>query len=75
MNNEQSRLMNMQEVADIFRVSTRHIRRVIERGEFPQPIRLGVCIRWSRKTIDDWIASGCKGEKHDEEKEQSNGIH
>jgi predicted DNA-binding transcriptional regulator AlpA len=66
MNHEQSQLLNMQEVADIFRVSTRHLRLVLKRGEFPQPIRLGGCIRWSRKTIDDWIASGCKSERRDE---------
>jgi len=52
-------LMNDIETAAMFCISTRHMKRLVEKGEFPAPIRLGGCIRWSRKDIQEWIAGGC----------------
>jgi len=52
-------LMNDVATAAIFGISTRHMKRLIAKGEFPSPLRLGVCVRWSRKDIEEWIAGGC----------------
>lgn len=45
--------------------STRHIRRLVDSGRMPAPVRLGSLLRWRIETgdpmtgIDDWIAAGC----------------
>jgi excisionase family DNA binding protein len=45
--------------ADMLGVSTRHVRRLVDGGKCPPPVRLGGCVRWSRATVDAWIADGC----------------
>jgi hypothetical protein len=40
-------------------VSTRHLRRLVDTGKCPAPLRLGKCLRWSRVTAERWIADGC----------------
>jgi excisionase family DNA binding protein len=45
--------------AELLDVSTRHIRRLVDAGKCPQPVRLGKCIRWSRAAVERWIADGC----------------
>jgi prophage regulatory protein len=52
-------LMNDEATAAMFGISTRHMKRLVEKGEFPSPVRLGGCVRWSRKDIEEWIAGGC----------------
>ena len=45
--------------------STRHIRRLVDAGKAPQPLRLGKSLRWRVETGDpttgilDWIQAGC----------------
>jgi excisionase family DNA binding protein len=46
-------------VADMLGVSDRHVRRLVDAGKCPPPIRLGGCVRWSRATVGAWIADGC----------------
>lgn len=61
-------LLNVRETAQLFGVSHRHIRRLVERDEFPQPIKLGGCVRWTRRALNKWIEDGCpkvsKADKH-----------
>lgn len=45
--------------ADLLGVSTRHVRRLVDAGKCPQPVRLGGCVRWPRPTVEAWIADGC----------------
>jgi len=52
-------LMNLEITAAMFGISTRHMKRLVKKGEFPSPVRLGRCVRWSRKDIEEWIAGGC----------------
>jgi len=40
-------------------VSTRHLRRMVDAGKAPQPVRLGGCVRWNRETVAAWLAAGC----------------
>ena len=39
--------------------SSRHIRRLVDSGRIPRPIKLGALLRWIRADIDQWIAAGC----------------
>lgn len=39
------RMMTLAEVAEAMNVTQRHVYRLIAAGEFPQPIRVGRCVR------------------------------
>jgi predicted DNA-binding transcriptional regulator AlpA len=50
-------LLDTLAVARRLGVSVKHLRRLVDRDEFPPPVRLGKCCRWPRHVIDDWIHS------------------
>lgn len=52
-------MLDVQGFADLLDVSTRHIRRLVDAGKCPQPVRLGGCVRWPRPAVETWIADGC----------------
>lgn len=45
--------------AELLGVSSRHVRRLVDAGKAPQPVRLGGCVRWPRHVVDAWVADGC----------------
>ncbi len=52
-------LIDVEAFADLLGVSTRHVRRLVDAGKAPPPMRLGKCIRFSRAAVERWIADGC----------------
>jgi len=52
-------LIDIKKFAELLGVSTRHVRRLIDEGRCPQPLRLGKCCRWSLPVAERWIADGC----------------
>jgi predicted DNA-binding transcriptional regulator AlpA len=52
-------LRDVKAVASLLSCSTRHVHRLSDAGRMPQPVRLGASVRWSSKTINEWIADGC----------------
>jgi predicted DNA-binding transcriptional regulator AlpA len=52
-------MIDVHRFADMLGVSTRHIRRLVDAGKCPQPVRLGGCVRWPLAVIETWIADGC----------------
>lgn len=48
----QKEWLTQSEVADMFRVSVRHIQKLVASNQFPQPVRLGRCVRFFREDID-----------------------
>lgn len=52
-------LIDVEVFAALLGVSTRHLRRMVDAGKAPQPVRLGGCVRWPRATAEAWIADGC----------------
>lgn len=52
-------MLDVEAFADLLGVSTRHLRRLVDAGKAPQPVRLGGCVRWPRHVADAWIADGC----------------
>jgi prophage regulatory protein len=51
-------LLTSAEVARQLAICTRTLWRLVEDGQFPQPIRLGrKLVRWRRKDVDAWVAS------------------
>jgi excisionase family DNA binding protein len=54
-----AQMLDVDGFAQLLAVSARHVRRLVDAGRCPQPVRLGRLHRWPRKAIDDWIADGC----------------
>lgn len=52
-------LLDVRGVAAFLNCSPRHVYRLSDAGRMPSPLRLGTLVRWSRKTVADWIAAGC----------------
>jgi excisionase family DNA binding protein len=53
-------LLDVRAVAEMLRCSPRHVYRLADAGRMPPPLKLGALVRWSRQSIEDWIAGGCK---------------
>jgi len=47
-------------IAVMLDCSPRHVRRLVDSGKMPAPIKLGAISRWPAQVIDEWIAGGCK---------------
>jgi excisionase family DNA binding protein len=45
-------LMSQADVAKYLRVVPRTVQRMVTRGELPEPIRIGGCVRWRRADLD-----------------------
>jgi excisionase family DNA binding protein len=52
-------LLDVDAFAELLGVSTRHVRRLVDAGKCPPPVRLGKCCRWSRRAIETWVSDGC----------------
>lgn len=44
------------ELADLLKVSPQTIRRMWWRKQLPAPIQVGICNRWRKSDIDQWLA-------------------
>jgi predicted DNA-binding transcriptional regulator AlpA len=44
-------------------ISLRQVRRMDADGTLPQPVRFGKLKRWTRLSIDAWLAAGCPKRK------------
>jgi excisionase family DNA binding protein len=54
-----SALVNVDHVAQLLDCSTRHVRRLVDMGKCPPPVRLGSLVRWQQSAIEEWISQGC----------------
>ena len=52
-------LLDVEHFAAMLDVSPRHVRRLVDAGKAPQPVKLGGCRRWPRHVVETWIADGC----------------
>lgn len=53
-------LLDVRGVALLLGCSPRHVYRLADGSKMPPPVRLGSLVRWSRASLDDWLAGGCK---------------
>lgn len=56
---ELARMLDVAAVALMLGVSSRHVYRLADSGKMPRPVKLGGAVRWDRRTIENWIDSGC----------------
>lgn len=59
INVENAEMLAAFQVAKLLGISERHIRRLVDRGQFPRPVRLGRLARWPRCYLRGWIEAGC----------------
>ena len=52
-------LLDVRAVAEMLGCSTRHVYRMSDAAKMPSPLRLNSLVRWSQKSIVEWIDSGC----------------
>ncbi len=52
-------LIDVKGVAAMLACSARHVYRLADAGRMPPPIKLGALVRWSRRTVNRWLADGC----------------
>jgi excisionase family DNA binding protein len=55
----ESALLDVKDVSGLLRCSSRHVYRLADAGKMPRPVKLGALVRWSRRTIEQWIQEGC----------------
>jgi excisionase family DNA binding protein len=53
-------LLDVRAVAALLACSPRHVYRLADAGRMPQPVRVGALVRWSRRSVQEWIDGGCK---------------
>ena len=56
----QPELLSVEDVATLLRCSPRHIYRLADRGHMPRPVKLGALVRWSRRSVLEWVYDGCR---------------
>lgn len=47
------------DLAKRLKLSERQLRRMAAAGTLPAPVKFGRVTRWTRVSIDDWLADGC----------------
>lgn len=53
----ESLLLTAPQVSELLGISTRHLWRMADSGQFPRPISLGLKLkRWSRSVVERWLA-------------------
>ena len=57
---ETTKLLSVEQVAEMLNCSSRHVYRLADAGKMPAPLKIGSLVRWSRASIESWIADGCK---------------
>ncbi len=53
-------LLNVEAVAAMLNCSPRHVYRLSDAGRMPAPVKLGSLCRWSKASLEAWIANGCR---------------
>lgn len=53
------RLLTADELAEMLKVSTRTLWRLLSKGALPEPVRLGGSTRWRLHEVQQWIDEGC----------------
>ena len=53
-------LLTADDLAQVLKVSTRSVRRLVDEGRCPKPVHVSRrAIRWEPKAVQEWIDNGC----------------
>jgi len=53
------RVISLVELANHFQLTSRGILKMVDAGNFPEPIRVGRRLRWRVDLLNQWIEAGC----------------
>lgn len=67
------RLLSAKLLGEMLSLSKRQIFRLNCCGKLPAPIRIGGSVRWSEKTISEWLKAGAPDRKSFEAMQQVGG--
>ena len=56
--NDHLAMYSTDDLAQIFNSSSRHIRRLVFRGDFPKPVKIGRLCRWLHDDVTRWLTKG-----------------
>jgi excisionase family DNA binding protein len=56
---EKPAMLTAHDVGNLINCSPRTVRRLVDLGQIPKPVRLGGMVRWPRQAIEQWLADGC----------------
>jgi predicted DNA-binding transcriptional regulator AlpA len=57
-------LLDIHEVARRLNVSSRHVATLEKLGSIPEAIRIGRCLRWDPRLIDEFVRGGGRWGRH-----------
>lgn len=52
-------LLTLNELCELLRMSPRQVRNLAKTGRMPAALKIDGRLRWSRKSIEQWIDAGC----------------
>lgn len=58
MDNDKAELLDAKAVGQILRVTRRHVYRLMNKKQIPQPLRVGGVLRWRRIELQEWLSAG-----------------
>jgi excisionase family DNA binding protein len=50
-------LLTVQQVARFLQVSPRTVKRLVARGQFVPPLKIGRAVRWQRSHVQQWLVN------------------
>ncbi len=56
---DETQMLDIKGVALRLACSERQVRRLMNSGEIPAPVRLGGNVRWTQRQLAEWVATGC----------------
>jgi prophage regulatory protein len=68
------KMLTAQAVSERLSLSKRQVFRLNSSGKIPAPVRIGGAVRWSEKTISDWLQMGAPDRKSFEAMQRAGGA-
>ena len=52
--NNETLFLTAPEVAQRYKISLRQLQRLVSRGDIPQPLKFGGCLRWALQALEEY---------------------
>ena len=71
---EDVKLLNVKDLSECLRVSTRQIHRMNKSAAIPRPLRIGGCVRWRDREISEWMEAGAPPRSEWEQRQAAQSV-
>lgn len=58
MDSHRHSMLTVKEIAALLNVSERHVWRLRSSARFPEPVKIGRAVRWTRRSVMQYIENG-----------------